>query len=107
MSFPNLVPVPSLGLSLPPLPPYQKWALNRDTNSIVLIEFVYDKDTTLTNQSVAQNSSTESVLLFNTTLQESLSLINSQLQTFENRLNVLESTITSITSFSIANTGTT
>lgn len=107
MSFPNLVPVPSLGLSLPPLPPYQKWALNRDTNSIVLIEFVYDKDTTLANQSAAQNSSTESVLLFNTTLQESLSLINSQLQTFENRLNVLESTITSITSFSIANTGTT
>lgn len=107
MSFPNLVPVPSLGLSLPPLPPYQKWALNRDTNSIVLIEFVYDKDTTLANQSVAQNSSTESVLLFNTTLQESLSLINSQLQTFENRLNVLESTISSITSFSIANTGTT
>lgn len=107
MSFPNLVPVPSLGLSLPPLPPYQKWALNKDTNSIVLIEFVYDKDTTLANQSAAQNSSTESVLLFNTTLQESLSLINSQLQTFENRLNVLESTITSITSFSIANTGTT
>lgn len=107
MSFPNLVPVPSLGLSLPSLPSYQKWALNRDTNSIVLIEFVYDKTPESSAQSQTSSISGDSINLLNTTLQQSSSLINTQLSVLENRMNVLETLINSIVSPSnIINTGT-
>ena len=107
MSFPNLVPVPSLGLSLPSLPSYQKWALNKDTNSIVLIEFVYDKTSGSSPQSQASSIPEDSVNLLNTTLQQSSSLINTQLSVLENRINVLESLINNIVPItSINNTGT-
>jgi hypothetical protein len=84
MSLPRLIPVPSLGFNLPSLPSYQEWAINADTNSLVLIEFPYLKDTNLTTQN------TDSQNLLNTTLEQNSSLINNQLQALENRITNLE-----------------
>jgi len=94
MSLPQLVPVPNLGVNLPPLPDNQKWALNRDTNTIVLIEFKYDSGST------AQNIPTitpESIALLNTTVEQASALINSQIQILEGRINTLESNFNIIT----------
>lgn len=107
MSLPNLTKVPSLGLTLPPLPPYQKWAYNRDTNSLVLIEFVYEKiNQQLQTQNILSKESEDSVNLLTATLQQSSSLINGQLEILENRINNLQLLVNSIVPPSIGVTGT-
>lgn len=107
MTLPNLTKVPSLGINLPPLPPYQKWAYNRDTNSLVLIEFVYEKiNQQLQTQNILSKESEDSISLLTTTLQQSSLLINNQLQTLENRMNVLETLVNSVVPPTVTTTGT-
>lgn len=106
MTLPNLTKVPSLGLTLPPLPPYQKWAYNRDTNSLVLIEFVYEKiNQQLQTQNILSKESEDSISLLTTTLQQSSSLINNQLAILENRVNELQALVNTIIPPSIGATG--
>lgn len=106
MSFPNITAVPSIGFNLPSLPSYQKWAINRDTNTLVLVEFVYEKTTQPSAQAEIPAMSQESISLLNTTLQQASALINTQLQTLENRMNILEILINNIVPTNIPGTGT-
>jgi len=80
MNLPQLVPIPNLGVNLPDIPDNQAWALNRDTNTIVLIEFIYH--TMPTGMVVQQNN--------NSTIEESLLSFGNQLQALTNRIDGLE-----------------
>ena len=95
--LPNLKPAPrSLGgINLPELESYQEWAINLDTNQLVLVEFPGLKQPPSGNiQAVTQDS----VNTLNTILQQSNALVSDEIISLQTRISSLENIVTTITS---------
>ncbi|NBP16505.1 hypothetical protein EBU95_19310 [bacterium] len=91
MNLPRLISISGLPFSLPPLPEYQVWAINQDTSppSLVIVEFPYSKP-------VDTVPSINTFNLLNTTLEQTSTLLNIQLQTLDNRLTTIEGQLSNI-----------
>lgn len=85
MNLPRLVNVSGLPFSLPVLPEYQVWAINQDTSppSLVIVEFPYSRP-------LEPAAAANTLNLLNTTVGQTSTLINTQLQNIESRVTTLE-----------------
>jgi len=85
MNLPRLVNVSGLPFSLPVLPEHQTWAINQDTSppSLVIVDFPYSRP-------LEPAASANTLNLLNTTVGQTSTLINIQLQNIESRITTLE-----------------